>query len=97
MSAVRELAAEVGRAAACRALAVAPASYYRWSQPAQSQPQPCPRPPLALAAAEEQAVLEVLHTERFVDVAPAEIYATLLEEQTYLCSTRTMYRILARR
>jgi putative transposase len=40
-------------------------------------------------------VLEVLHSERFVDVAPEETYATLLDEGTYLCSTRTMYRILA--
>ena len=44
--------------------------------------------------AERQAVLDVLHSERFVDQSPAEVQATLLEEQTYLCSTRTMYRIL---
>jgi transposase InsO family protein len=42
-------------------------------------------------------VLEVLHSERFVDVSPEETYATLLDEGTYLCSTRTMYRILAAR
>jgi putative transposase len=40
-------------------------------------------------------VLDVLHGERFVDVSPEEAYATLLDEGTYLCSTRTMYRILA--
>ena len=40
-------------------------------------------------------MLEVLHSERFVDVSPEETYATLLDEGTYLCSTRTMYRILA--
>ena len=39
-------------------------------------------------------MLEVLHCERFVDVSPEETYATLLDEGTYLCSTRTMYRIL---
>jgi putative transposase len=39
-------------------------------------------------------VLEVLHSEQFVDVSPEETYATLLDEGTYLCSTRTMYRIL---
>ena len=49
----------------------------------------------ALGAGERQAVLDVLHSDRFVDQAPAEVHATLLEEQTYLCSTRTMYRILA--
>jgi putative transposase len=37
----------------------------------------------------------VLHDERFRDAAPAEVYATLLEEGTYLCSQRTMYRLLA--
>ena len=42
-----------------------------------------------------ERVLEVLHCERFVDVAPEETYATLLDEGSYLCSTRTMYRILA--
>ena len=36
-----------------------------------------------------------MHSARFVDQSPAEVYATLLEEQTYLCSPRTMYRVLA--
>ena len=40
-------------------------------------------------------MLDVLHSERFVDVAPEEAYATLLNDGTYLCSPRTMYRILA--
>ena len=40
-------------------------------------------------------MLEVLHSERFVDISPEETWATLLDEGTYLCSTRTMYRILA--
>jgi putative transposase len=42
-------------------------------------------------------VLDVLHADRFVDQAPPEIYATLLDEGTYLCSLRTMYRILEAR
>ena len=37
----------------------------------------------------------MLHSERFVDAAPAQVHATLLEEGRYLCSLRTMYRILA--
>src|SRR5260370_39360969 len=41
------------------------------------------------------AVLAVLHEPRFVDLAPAEVYATLLDEGQYLCSQRTMYRVLA--
>jgi len=40
-------------------------------------------------------VLEQLHTPRFVDLAPGEVYATLLDEGRYLCSERTMYRLLA--
>ena len=52
-------------------------------------------PERALTEPERERVLEVLHCERFVDVAPEETYATLLDEGTYLCSTRTMYRILA--
>ena len=51
-------------------------------------------PPLALSEQEQQSVLDILHSERFIDKAPLEIYATLLDEGTYLCSTRTLYRIL---
>jgi putative transposase len=51
--------------------------------------------PRALVPDEQQAVLDLLHEERFVDMAPAAVVAKLLEEGTYLCSVRTMYRILA--
>jgi len=57
---------------------------------------PRPRPPRALSPVEETAILAALHTERFVDRAPASIVATLLDEGTFLCSVRTMYRLLAR-
>ena len=50
---------------------------------------------MALSQLERRAVLDVLHCERFLDAAPQQIYATLLDEQRYLCSVRTMYRILA--
>jgi len=96
MAAVRELGREVGVRGACGALEMPPASYYRWGRPSQRRAQPRPRPPLALSAIEEQNVLAVLNGERFVDVAPPEAYATLLAERTYLCSTRTMYRVLER-
>ena len=56
---------------------------------------PTTAPPRALGADERQAVLDVLHEPRFVDLAPVEVYATLLDESRYLCSERTMYRILA--
>jgi putative transposase len=53
-----------------------------------------PAPPRALGPAERQTVLAQLNSERFVDQAPAQVYATLLDEGQYLCSVRTMYRIL---
>jgi putative transposase len=95
MAAVTELARDVGVTRACQALLVAAASFYRWSRPT-APPSPPSRPPLALTTAEEQAVLDVLHAERFVDQAPAAIHATLLEEGVYHCAVRTMYRILDR-
>lgn len=58
-------------------------------------PKPRLKPERALTEAERQAVLDVLHSPRFVDQSPVEVYATLLDEGTYLCSVRTMYRILA--
>jgi putative transposase len=82
-------------AALCQSVGLARATLYRRRQPARVS-VPTPRAPSsrALVPAERQAVLDVLHSERFVDQSPAEVQATLLEEQTYLCSTRTMYRIL---
>lgn len=52
------------------------------------------RSPRALSDVERQRTLAELHSPRFVDLAPAEVYATLLDEGTYLCSERTMYRLL---
>jgi putative transposase len=95
MATAQTLAGDVGVQAACGALGLASASFYRWQRPC-SEATVRPRPPLALSAVEEQAVLDVLHSERFVDQAPAEAYATLLEEGTYHCSLRTMYRLLDR-
>lgn len=51
----------------------------------------------ALSAEEKTAVLNVLHSERFVDSTPEQIYAILLDEGQYLCSVRTMYRLLKAR
>lgn len=82
-------------AALCESVGFARATLYRRRQPARSStPIPRSASSRALVPAERQAVLDVLHSERFVDQSPAEVQATLLEEQTYLCSTRTMYRIL---
>ena len=84
-------------AALCQSVGVSRASLYRRRRPApRSTPKPPRAPSLrALGAPERQAVLEVLHSERFVDQSPAEVHATLLEEQTCLCAPRTMSRVRA--
>jgi len=95
-SGVSELASVVGTSAACSALAVSRATHYRRTRrPRFGPPAPRPRPARALSGDERTAVLETLHSERFVDASPAATYATLLDEGTYLASERTMYRILA--
>ena len=93
METIEQLGPELGFAATCAALGVARATFYRRQDP---RPEPPPRKPPArkLQPEEREAVLDTLHAPRFVDLAPAEIYATLLDEGKYLCSERTMYRIL---
>jgi len=94
MTAVESASATMGTAAACDALGVSRASLYRRRQPARP-PTARPTPPRALAPLERQQVLATLDSERFLDRAPAQVHATLLDEGTYLCSPRTMYRLLA--
>lgn len=86
----------------CRALALPPASLYRHIASAArassflSPPKAPPERPhhRALSPLERSAVLDLLHADRHVDMAPAAIHATLLDQGRYLCSPRTMYRIL---
>ena len=92
MIAVEDATAAMGVAPACRALGLPRATLYRARRPAVVA-RPRPAPPRALAPVERQGVLDLLHT-RFVDQAPAQVHATLLDEGTYLCSPRTMYRLL---
>ena len=103
MDAVTHLAPTVGTVAACDFLGVARASFYRqrpvFGPPVSSAPEPAlpgerATPARSLSEAERTAVLQVLHEERFQDRSPAAVQATLLDEGQYLCSTRTMYRIL---
>lgn len=84
----------VGIVTACAALCVSRATYYR-AKVQPPPPRPRPRPARALDDAERAQVLAVLDSERFVDQAPAQVYATLLDEGQRLCSIRTMYRVLA--
>jgi putative transposase len=94
--AVEDLAPIVGTRPACRALGVAPATIYRRRRPPEPRPKkPRRQPARALTSEERVAVLDVLHSERFVDRSPAAVVATLLDEDRYLASERTMYRLLA--
>jgi len=95
MQAAERLAPESGLKAACSALGVPRATVYRRrSPPPPPAATPRPSPSRALTEPERQHVLEVLRSERFVDQAPHQVYATLLDENRYYCSIRTMYRIL---
>jgi putative transposase len=94
LEAAEALAPQVGTRIACDVLSVSRATVYRRRYP-RLRPEPTSRPvPWSLTPAEVEKVLALLHSERFVDMAPAEIVATLLDEGTYLCSERTMYRLL---
>lgn len=95
MEAAQQLAPQVGVAAACQGLGVCRATYYRRQQADPTETKARSKAARALSAAERQEVLEVLHSQRFVDQSPAEVYATLLDEGRFLGSVRTFYRILA--
>ena len=98
MQTVQDMALDVPTAPLCEALGVPRATVYRRRMAARtpaSEPAPRPTPARALGPVEREQVLGVLRSERFVDTAPAEVVATLLDEDQYLCSERTMYRILA--
>jgi putative transposase len=98
--AVATLAPRTGTRAACAAVGAPQASYYRRhrASPALPRHEPVPHAgrvqPRALAPAEREAILDALHSGRFADLAPAEVWATLLDEGTYLGSVSTFYRVL---
>ena len=103
METTHTLSHDVGVRPACQALGVPRASFYRWRRGPQlaadarhgsAELAAGRRSPRALSAAERQHVKETLYSERFVDQAPREVYAALLDEGEYLCSVRTMYRLL---
>jgi putative transposase len=109
---VREVAEQVGIGAACEAVGVSRASLYRHQQPNEAAVAPVhaeagPLPALSsvpsertsavsVSTEEQQRVLALLQSERFMDQAPRQVWATLLDEGEYLCSVRTMYRLLGR-
>jgi putative transposase len=99
-AAVAELAPQIGVRAACQAVGTAQAGYYRRHRisPAPARPAPVAhrnRPqPRALTEHEQHKILDVLHSPRFVDAAPAQVWATLLDEGVYFGSISTFYRLL---
>jgi putative transposase len=95
MQAAATLSCDVGKKPACEALALSRATFYRYLDVEPMTPTKRAAPPLALSQSERQAVIDELHSVRFQDTAPLELYASLLDEGRYLCSPRTMYRILA--
>jgi len=102
-AAVADLVPVAGTRAACAAVGCAQASWYRRHRQSPLPPRPEPVPhrdryqPRALAPAERQQILDVLHSGRFADAAPAEVWATLLDEGSYLGSVSTFYRVLRAR
>lgn len=90
MQAAEELSKRVGKRKACAVLGIPRSRLYRTENP-QSVARTSPR---ALSQSEREAVRQELNSERFQDCAPREVYATLLDEGRYLCSWRSMYRIL---
>lgn len=96
MLAIDEVGPALPAAPLCRSLGVARASLYRHRRPERPRvPRARMAHPRALEPAARQAILDVLHSPRFVDRSPTEAYATLLDEGQYLGSLRTMYRVLA--
>jgi len=95
MTATEELAAGIGfTAPACAALGVPRASLYRRRRPRRLPARPRPKPHRSLRPEEQHQILDVLRSPRFVDKSPAQAWATLLDDDTYYCSIRTMYRLL---
>ena len=97
MEAALTLSSEVGIKQACESLDVPRCRFYRTQAREHTpsvEPKKRPNSPRALSSDERQGVLDILHADRFVDKAPYEVYATLLDEGEYHCSIRTMYRIL---
>ena len=98
MAFAEQLGQEIGMVTACQVLGVSRTGLYRERPPAVQSEVPVKTEPKrsvrALSETERETVRQELNSERFQDQSPREIYATLIDEGRYLCSYRTMYRIL---
>ena len=90
MAIVAEQRETIGTGPACRALSVPRASFYRWLNPKPAGPSLPRRVARRLPEEERRLIRSALHDDRFVDLPPAEVYATLLDEGKFLCSISTM-------
>lgn len=88
------MAERVGVSLACEALGVPRSSYYWMLRARDAESSPRPKPARALSEEERREVRDLLNSERFQDASPRQVWARLLDEGRYLCSWRTMYRIL---
>jgi putative transposase len=95
MNTVVDVAPRLGVSITCAAFGVARPTYYRKRRPVLGPKRRRPSPPRRLSEGERREILDVLHEPRFIDLAPAEVFAALLEEGRYLASLRTMHRILS--
>jgi len=92
----------MGVTCACQAFGVNPRTFQHRRQrregrlPSREVVAKRPRSahPAALTSEEKLRILDTLCAERFCDLAPAQVFNTLLDEGTYLCSVRQMYRLL---
>jgi len=91
----------VGASAACRSLGIAHSTYYRHKRPVRvrkiTAPQKCRVPGRGLTQSEQERVVSDLNSDRFKDMAPPQVYSTLLDEGVFHCSISTMYRLLRKR
>jgi len=95
MQIINTVLAPVDKKSACAALSFPRCSYYRsMNQSQRNIGNNRPKSHRALDDNEQKTIMNILHSERFIDRAPAEIYSTLLDENQYHCSVRTMYRLL---
>jgi putative transposase len=81
---------------ACVLLGASRATIYRHRRPPVARPVPSrPEPANKLTETERQHILAVLRSAEYCDLAPAQVWARLLDDGVYLCSISTMYRLLA--
>jgi len=98
MSRITQISEEkdIALSALCDSLQISRSTLYR---NIENDFQPCAanlsrEPHNAISDSERQKILDVLHSERFIDATPYDVFYTLLDEGEYIASIRTLYRVL---